>query len=124
MSLKQVLVIEDDQHVSTLFQMVLQFADFQVDVAHTGMEAMLSLRQHLPDVIILDMHLPDIPGEQILQTMVRLNQAFRVLICSADVSLVQHYRAEGVNAMAKPVRIDELAAAVFRIAGRQPVSAD
>jgi DNA-binding response OmpR family regulator len=122
MTVKQVLVIEDDPHLSGLFKMVLQFADFQADVARTGADGMARLSKCIPDVVILDMHLPDIPGEQIFQMMAGLDQASRVIICSADISLVKAYLAKGASAMSKPVRIDELTAEVIRIAGRQPVS--
>jgi DNA-binding response OmpR family regulator len=114
--LKQVLVIEDNHDLSQLFSAILSLAGFKVDVAYTGNEGLMRLEQSMPDAIVLDMHLPGVSGRTIYQMLDEQHQAFRVLVCSADVGLVEEYKSRGANAICKPIGIDDLREAVSRIA--------
>jgi DNA-binding response OmpR family regulator len=113
--LKLVLVIEDNPDLSQLFSTILSLAGFKVEVAYTGNDGLMRLEQSMPDAIVLDMHLPGVSGCTIYQMLDEQHQAFRVLVCSADVGLVEEYKSKGANAMAKPIAIDDLREAVTRI---------
>ena len=68
-----ILFIDDDQFVTTLYKGVLQSEGFVVDTAHTGTEALEKLDQTTPDLIILDLNIPDFNGAEILR-LVRSTQ--------------------------------------------------
>jgi FixJ family two-component response regulator len=57
---------------------------------------------------MLDMHLPGVSGEQIHAMMAERGEAHRVIICSADVQLVERYRSIGARALTKPAPMTEL----------------
>lgn len=105
----KVLIIEDDRDLASLFKIVLEMGGFEVSTVHDGTKGVeVLMTQPLPNVIMLDMHLPGVSGEEIYALMVERGIAHRVVICSADVQLVERYRALGANAITKPMPIDDL----------------
>ena len=60
----KVLVVEDEQNISNFISTVLTANDFDVLVAQTGAEAVSMITSHCPDLIILDLGLPDMDGHK------------------------------------------------------------
>jgi DNA-binding response OmpR family regulator len=60
--LKKLLVVDDDDHVRELVRMALEGRDYQIIEASQGGEAIKLARQHRPELILLDVVLPDISG--------------------------------------------------------------
>jgi DNA-binding response OmpR family regulator len=105
----KVLIIEDDRDLASLFRIVLEMSGFEVDTIHDGTQGVEVLTtQPLPDAIMLDMHLPGVSGEEIYALMTERGDAHRVVICSADVQLVERYKSLGANAITKPTPMDDL----------------
>ncbi len=67
--MKLILFIDDDQFVTTLYKAKLQNEGFAVDVAHSANEAFEKLGQALPDVIVLDLNMPETNGVKILRSI-------------------------------------------------------
>ena len=63
----KVLVIEDEQNISNFISTVLTANDFDVLVANNGAQALSVITSHCPDLIILDLGLPDMDGGNILR---------------------------------------------------------
>jgi DNA-binding response OmpR family regulator len=105
----KVLIIEDDRDLANLFRIVLEMSGLEVSTVNDGRKGveMLTTRP-LPDAVLLDMHLPGVSGEDIYALMRERGNAHRVVICSADVQLVAHYKSLGANAITKPAPIDDL----------------
>ena len=61
------LVIEDDYHISEFFCFVLEDAEYKTQSAIDGRTALARLRINTPKLIFLDLNLPDMSGQQILQ---------------------------------------------------------
>jgi DNA-binding response OmpR family regulator len=115
--MKKMLIIEDDRDLANLFKIVMEMSGFDVDMIHDGRQGLETLQdQILPDVVMLDMHLPGVSGEEIYAMMQGRGEDRRVLLCSADVQLVEHYRAQGAKALTKPAPVDDLQKAVLEIA--------
>jgi DNA-binding response OmpR family regulator len=119
--MKKMLIIEDDRDLANLFKIVMEMSGFEVELIHDGRQGLETLQdQILPDVVMLDMHLPGVSGEEIYAMLQERGEDRRVLLCSADVQLVEQYRAMGANAVTKPVPVDDLQQAARKIvSGRQ-----
>jgi len=63
---KHILIIDDDIHIGNLLQEALESEGFLVSRAYSGTEAVLSLERERPDLILLDLMLPGLSGEEIL----------------------------------------------------------
>jgi two-component system phosphate regulon response regulator PhoB len=61
----QVLIVDDERDLVRLLEFNLQQAGFETAVAYTGMEALERVRQRIPDLVVLDLMLPDIPGTEV-----------------------------------------------------------
>lgn len=62
----RILIIDDDIHISNMLSEVLQNEGYSVSRAYSGTEAMLLLSQIKPDLILLDLMLPGLTGEELL----------------------------------------------------------
>jgi DNA-binding response OmpR family regulator len=106
---RKVLIIEDDRDLANLFKLVLEMTGFEADAVHDGTQGVDALMNDpLPDAVMLDMHLPGVSGEQIYAMLTERGEAHRVVICSADVQLVETYRSIGAKAITKPAPVSDL----------------
>lgn len=62
-----VLIVDDDQQVRAMYRMVLERHGYRVDEAANGAEALHLLLNQTPDVILLDILMPMLGGEAVLQ---------------------------------------------------------
>ena len=78
----KVLVVEDEQNISNFISTVLTANGFDVLMAQTGAEAISMITSHCPDLIILDLGLPDMDGMNILKE-VRSWSSLPIIVVSA-----------------------------------------
>ncbi len=83
-SVAEVLVVEDEPATAALYQAFLEQAGYQVAIAGTGAEALAVLRHDPPEVIVLDLNLPDLHGREILAEVQRLGLPTAVIVVTAD----------------------------------------
>ncbi|MBN1822688.1 MAG: response regulator [Endomicrobiales bacterium] len=62
-----VLVVEDEQNVAELLKERLEEEGYDAEIAYTGTEAVKDIKSHKPDVITLDIYLPDKNGLNVLR---------------------------------------------------------
>lgn len=66
---RTILIVEDHQGFATLLQRCLTREGFQTQIAPTGQEALTWLTQQPADLLLLDLHLPDMTGEEVVQRL-------------------------------------------------------
>jgi signal transduction histidine kinase/HPt (histidine-containing phosphotransfer) domain-containing protein/ActR/RegA family two-component response regulator len=124
-----VLYIEDNPSNVRLVEKIFGLSsDLGLHVAREGSSGVALARELRPDLVLLDLHLPDIPGEQVLAALRGDHELAEtpVIIVSADASPVQAKRllAAGANGyLTKPFDIDQLLAAV-RTRGTPPLDGE
>lgn len=64
---KKILVVDDEERMARFIRLNLEHDGFQVVEAYKGMAAIQALRDHMPDVVLLDVMLPDIDGFEVLR---------------------------------------------------------
>lgn len=113
MSLR-VLVVEDDSEIRALIQSTLAVEGFEVQTAVTVSEATAMLRHALPDILVLDLGLPDADGADLVHT-VRKHHNLPILIVSArhqEHQKVQLLDAGADDYLTKPFSVAELLARI------------
>jgi two-component system KDP operon response regulator KdpE len=79
---KRILVVDDEERIVRFIRLNLEQDGFLVEEAFTGRKAMDRLRETLPDLILLDVMLPDIDGFEVLR-MVRENHDVPIIMLTA-----------------------------------------
>lgn len=80
MSLARVLVVEDDDDVARLERTVLERAGYDVKVASTGSDGLELAASYKPEVVLLDVGLPDISGLDVCTSLSNSNSAFILMV--------------------------------------------
>ncbi|MEK6255828.1 MAG: response regulator transcription factor [Chloroflexota bacterium] len=79
---RRILVVDDEERIVRFIRLNLEQDGFQVLEAFTGQQAMDRLRETLPDLIVLDVMLPDIDGFEVLR-LIRENHDIAVIMLTA-----------------------------------------
>lgn len=64
--MKHIFIVDDDIHIGNMLEEVLQREGYKVSRAYSGTEALLVLSTQTPDLILLDLMLPGLNGEEVL----------------------------------------------------------
>ena len=109
--MKTIAVIEDDQHIGNIIENALKKEGYGVLRAYSGTEALYLLSHNTPDLILLDLMLPGLAGEEILSKM----DGIPVIVVSAKVGIddkVNLLLSGAVDYITKPFEIRELLARI------------
>jgi len=79
----KVLVVDDDVRIRRLYRMELEEAGFQVATAGSGTEAIEKFEAERPQVVTLDILMPDMDGLEVLRALKRRNASTPVIISTA-----------------------------------------
>ena len=112
------LVVDDDPNIVSFFTFTLDLVGYQVEKAYDGKAAYEKLGQFRPDLIVLDMKLPDTFGKDIL-TFIRADERLRnvfVILATAEPQTVDPQTDKMANfVLSKPVDHDQLRLLAERI---------
>ncbi len=117
------LVVDDEVNIAELVAMALRYEGWSVETAHTGGEAVAAVRGQGPDVVVLDMMLPDYDGMEVLRRIRADDPTVPVLFLTARDAVedrVAGLTAGGDDYVTKPFSLEELVArlrALVRRAG-------
>jgi len=122
------LVVDDEPNITELISTVLRYDGWQVQTAATGREALTAVRTFDPDVMVLDVMLPDVDGFEVLQRLRRDGFHVPVLFLTARDATedrVHGLTLGGDDYVTKPFSLEELVArlhALLRRTGHAPGS--
>lgn len=109
--MKQILIIDDDIHIGDMMEEVLSKENYLVFRAYSGTEAVLFLSQQKPDLILLDLMLPGLSGEEVLTK----TENVPVIVVSAKLDVnnkVNMLLGGAVDYITKPFDTKELLARI------------
>lgn len=79
-----VMIVDDAVFMRTILRGILQDKGYTVVAeAASGIEAMKNLQMHTPDIVTLDIILPDANGLELLESILKTSPATKVVICSS-----------------------------------------
>ena len=113
-SMRQILVIEDDADIRNVLRVLLQAEHYRVVEAATAARAVIEARSHRPDLLLVDLGLPDGDGLKVIRD-VRTWSAVPIVVLSARTMDAQKIAALDVGAddyVTKPFSAPELLARV------------
>ena len=107
-----ILVVEDDPPVRNLITTTLKTNDYRYLIAANGETAILEASSHNPDIVLLDLGLPDMDGVQIIQN-IRTWSNLPIIVISArseDNDKIEALDAGADDYLTKPFSVEELLA--------------
>jgi two-component system KDP operon response regulator KdpE len=122
----EILVIDDELQICKLLEITLESNEFNVSVAHTGKEGIINAANHPPDLILLDLGLPDISGHEVLR---KLREWYYkpIIILSVqhdEVNIIQALDNGANDYLSKPFRTGELLARIRTVLRSSTVNND
>ena len=78
----KILVVEDDRNILSMIQTVLETNGYQVLTAQRCQQGILMLSSHVPDLVVLDLGLPDMDGEEFIR-ITRRSSTIPIIVLSA-----------------------------------------
>ncbi len=114
MNLRRILIIEDDPDIAAVLRFDLTDAGFDVIHADAGMNGLIAAREQFPDLILLDLGLPDFDGSDVVQRL-RKSSSVPIIVLTARDAPDETVRLLGMGAddyMLKPFHPQELLARI------------
>lgn len=116
----QILVVEDDKSVRNLMTTTLKAHDYKYIAAATGEEAILQASTHNPDIVLLDLGLPDMDGVEVIKK-IRTWSNMPIIVISArseDADKIEALDNGADDYLTKPFSVEELLARI-RVTARR-----
>ena len=115
-----ILIVEDDNHIKNLISTTLKVNKYNFLIASSGNEAIMLAVSHKPDIILLDLGLPDMDGVEIIKN-VREWSNIPIIVISArseDKDKIEALDFGADDYITKPFSVEELLARI-RVATRR-----
>lgn len=109
-----ILLVEDEKNICDFISTSLSAQDYRISTAHTGKEALPIITSQCPDLILLDLGLPDMDGMEIIR-QVRTWSSVPIIVLSARTQEHEKVRALDLGAddyLTKPIGTSELLARI------------
>jgi DNA-binding response OmpR family regulator len=119
----EILIVDDDEHIRALVTELLTRRGYTVVAAETGEDALAAARRQVPDLVLVDVHLPGQSGYEVCQEIrAEFGEAVPILFLSGvrteSYDRVAGLRLGGDDYIVKPFAPDELLARVDRFVER------
>jgi two-component system OmpR family response regulator len=118
---QKVLVVDDEESLTDLIGLALRYEQFEVAVAHSGHEALSTVRSFRPDLVVLDVMMPGIDGFEVARRLAGEAPSTPILFLTARDTTEDKIRGltlGGDDYMTKPFSLEELVARIRAILRR------
>lgn len=118
-----ILIVEDEPDIRNMLEMLLEIEHFDIHTACCGQEGLEMVQKHHPDLVLLDIKLPDISGIHVLRkirTELNLTQLPVIAVTARALKNNQEeYLQEGFDAfVSKPIQLEQFFDTIHRILSR------
>jgi DNA-binding NtrC family response regulator len=113
--MKKILIVDDEPHVSLILKQFLERAGYKVNTALNGEQALASIAEQMPDVLITDVQMPKMGGIELCETLAsrhpELGQLIILMTSRTDRDIrVWAEKHDTIPLMEKPLSMRRLAA--------------
>lgn len=114
---RSALIIEDSEDIADFLAIALKMSGFEAEIVADGERALARLKQIVPDVVVLDLHLPRVMGGDVLSAIradPRLAHT-QVMIVTADARMAQDLEDQADLVLVKPVGLEQIRVLAARL---------
>ncbi|MBE2221048.1 MAG: response regulator [Anaerolineae bacterium] len=104
------LIVEDEDLLAELFAVAFEEAGYQTETARDGQQALDLLANITPHIVLLDIHLPYVSGEEVFYEMKKIERLAetKVIMATADVRKAKEMDGKADMVLVKPVGFRDL----------------
>ena len=107
--MKSVLVVDDDPNIVKTYKLVLESVGYRVDTARNGIEAIFKSKKVHHDLIIIDMNLPDMLGNQLADQIKEEKPDIKIIMITGYSSYMEELEELNIDEMLmKPIPPEDL----------------
>ena len=120
-----VFVIDDDPQFCEIVQTFLEGEGYEVDVASAAQDALGHLQDNNPDVVLLDLRMPEINGLELLPRIKALTHGVHIIVVTGlnDYRVADLLYENGADEfVTKPIRLAALSGIIARLLRQRPTS--
>ena len=123
MAIAKILVVDDDRAIRDLIQRFLSKLNYQVESAEDGRSALVVFEQFNPELVILDVNLPDVNGYNLCQEMQNRTKVFVLMLTSRadEADKIRGFSQGADDYLTKPFSLAELQVRLGAILKRQRI---
>jgi CheY-like chemotaxis protein len=106
-----ILVVDDDKNLANTFKLVLQSVGFNVDTAITGLQALYKINRKRYDLVILDINLPDMLGDEVAEKIRENSDDVNIIMITGYSSFKDEVKEEELGikeVLMKPIPPEDL----------------
>lgn len=106
-----ILVVDDEESVTDLLSSALRFAGYEVATKSNGFDALRSIEKQMPDLVVLDVNMPEIDGFEVCRRIRRDGLDIPVIFLTARDDIDDQrvgFRQGGDHCLTKPFSLEEL----------------
>jgi len=118
--MKNVLVVDDDENIQKMFKDILEVYKYRVIQANSGKEALKKYMEAKPDIVIMDILMPDVDGMRTTKKILKKDKNAKIIVVTAvgKSGLEKDCIKAGAKAfLMKPFKIDDLLNAIQKVSG-------
>ena len=107
--MKTILVADDDKNTRLLFRTELTLEGYRVILANNGLEALKKIKEETPDLLVLDLKMPNMHGLDVLRVIQKDNKELPIIICTAYEKMLDDYEvwvSHVAGYLIKPIDLD------------------
>lgn len=124
----RILIVDDEPDIAELLKRAMEGAGYLVETANQGLEAIHKLRQSTHDVLLLDLQMPDLPGEEVLRELQSFPEHLRplpiIITGKPGLTLTQELLDLGAKqVLGKPFPLEAVFTAVYDALVKKATSA-
>lgn len=119
-------LIEDDAKLGHVFSLALQIAQITTELITDGRTALVRLEECVPDLIVLDLHLPHVSGSEILH-VIRADERLvhvPVILATADSRQAEFLQEKAEVVLLKPISPKQLGEMATRLLSKSALSSN
>ena len=112
---RKILVVDDNVEFVGFIRKILESKKFQVSIALNGKAAIEKTSLHIPELVLLDLKLPDIPGEEVLRSIKEIDKDIAVIVVTGfggEQVAVDMMRKGAIDFLSKPFEHEVLLSSI------------
>jgi signal transduction histidine kinase len=108
---RKILVIDDNLELVDLIRRFLESKDFQVSIASNGKRGIEKALSYIPELVLLDLKLPDIPGDELLERLKEIDKDISIIVVTGyggEQVAVDMMKRGAIDFLSKPIEYEAL----------------